>query len=108
MSSTVAGLNRYPVKSMLGEVRLEGEVTPVGIVGDRGYAVIDTATGKVASAKHPGKWSRLLEVEASYVDAVHAGEALPPVALTFADGTVARSDDGGIDSTLSTFLGREV
>jgi len=93
---------------MLGEVMSEVEVTPVGIAGDRGYAVIDTATGKVASAKHPGKWARLLEVEATYVDAVHAGAPLPPVTLTFADGTVARSDDAGIDSTLSTFLDREV
>jgi len=108
MSSTVVGLNRYPVKSMLGEVMSEVEVTPVGVVGDRGYAVIDTATGKVASAKHPAKWSRLLEVEAGYVDAVAAGAPLPPVTLTFADGTVARSDDAGIDGVLSTFLGREV
>src|SRR3954452_8366366 len=108
MSSTVVGLNRYPVKSMLGEVVSEVEVTPVGVAGDRGYAVIDTATGKVASAKHPGKWSRLLEVEAGYVDAVQPGGPLPPVAFTFADGTVARSDDPGIDGVLSTFLGREV
>src|SRR4051795_6541747 len=108
MSSTVVGLNRFPVKSMLGEALSEVEVTPVGIAGDRGYAVIDTATGKVASAKHPAKWGRLLEVEAAYLDVVKAGAPLPPVVLTFPDGTVARSDDIDVESALATYLGRKV
>src|SRR4051794_28170370 len=108
MSSTVVGLNRFPVKSMLGEALSEVEVTPVGIAGDRGYAVVDSATGKVASAKHPTKWGRLLEAEAAYVDGVEAGAPLPPVAITFPDGTVARSDDTGIDGVLTAYLGREV
>src|SRR4051794_13153603 len=108
MTSTVVGLNRYPVKSMLGEALSEVEVTPVGVAGDRGFAVIDTVTGKVASAKHPAKWARLLEVEAAYVDAVHGGAPLPPIGLTFPDGTVARSDDADINDVLSTYIGREV
>jgi uncharacterized protein YcbX len=108
MGGTVVGLNRYPVKSMLGEALSAVDVTTIGFLGDRAFAVVDVSTGKVASAKHPAKWSRLLEVEAAFVDAVRLGEALPPVAMTFPDGTVARSDDANVSSVLTTYLGREV
>jgi uncharacterized protein YcbX len=108
MSSTVAALNRYPVKSMLGEALDAVEVTPMGILGDRAYAVVDAATGKVASAKHPSKWGRLLQVAAAFVDEVRPGAALPPVAITFPDGTVTRSDDGDVDAVLTRYVGREV
>jgi uncharacterized protein YcbX len=108
MSSKVVGLNRYPVKSMLGEVLDEVDMTTMGIVGDRAFAVVDVSTGKVASAKHPAKWSRLLQVEAAFVDVVREGAAVPPVTMTFPDGTVARSDDADINDVLSTYLGRDV
>jgi uncharacterized protein YcbX len=108
MGSTVVGLNRYPVKSMLGEALSEVDVTTLGFLGDRAFAVVDSSTGKVASAKHPAKWSRLLEVGAAFVDAVTLGQPLPPVAMTFPDGTVARSDDADVNDVLSGYLGRDV
>jgi uncharacterized protein len=108
MGSTVVGLNRYPVKSMLGEALDQVDMTTMGIVGDRAYAVVDRSTGKVASAKHPAKWSRLLQVEAGFVDVVRLGNPLPPVAMTFPDGTVARSDDANVNEVLTTYLGRDV
>jgi uncharacterized protein YcbX len=108
MGSTVVGLNRYPVKSMLGEALSEVDMTTMGIVGDRAFAVVDVSTGKVASAKHPAKWSKLLQVEAAFVDAVREGASVPPVAMTFPDGTVARSDDAKINDILTTYLGRDV
>ena len=46
-------LRRYPVKSMLGEELTESEVTERGLAGDRARAVLDVATGKIASAKNP-------------------------------------------------------
>ena len=108
MGSTVVGLNRYPVKSMLGEALSEIDVTTVGFLGDRAYAVVDVSTGKIASAKHPAKWSQLLQVQAAFVDAVQLGRSLPPVAMTFPDGVVVRSDDGNVNEMLSAYLGREV
>jgi MOSC domain-containing protein len=39
---TLAGVRRYPVKSMSGEDLLEARVTFAGILGDRVYAFIDT------------------------------------------------------------------
>jgi uncharacterized protein YcbX len=102
---------RFPVKSMLGEAVDELEVTERGVVGDRGWALIDTSDGKVVSAKNPRKWPRVLELSASWIEPPAAGVTgadLPPVAVAFPDGTTLRSDDAGIDGTLSTFLGRDV
>lgn len=59
----VETLRRYPVKSMLGEEVAETEVTERGLTGDRARAVLDVATGKIASAKNPRLWRDLLTVE---------------------------------------------
>ncbi|HYN26355.1 MAG TPA: MOSC N-terminal beta barrel domain-containing protein, partial [Pyrinomonadaceae bacterium] len=48
---SVAGLWRFPVKSMRGERIEQVELTGRGLVGDRAYALIDADTGKVVSAK---------------------------------------------------------
>src|SRR4029453_10508979 len=49
---TVVSLWRYPVKSMMGEELNASAITEHGLFGDRAYAIMDRATGKVASAKH--------------------------------------------------------
>ncbi|MFI7638103.1 MOSC domain-containing protein [Nonomuraea sp. NPDC049400] len=56
-------LRRYSVKSMLGEGISESEVTERGLAGDRARAVLDVATGKIASAKNPRLWRGLLAIE---------------------------------------------
>lgn len=104
----VASLHRFPVKSMLGEELAEAVVSERGLLGDRGYGLVDTADGTVASAKHPRKWSALLAMSARYVDEPAPGAPLPPVAVTLAGGTVLRSDAPGTDAALSALLGREV
>jgi uncharacterized protein YcbX len=48
---SVAELWRFPVKSMRGERLPEAEVTERGVLGDRAYALVDTDTGRVVSAK---------------------------------------------------------
>src|SRR6476646_2853609 len=105
---TVAALWRYPVKSMRGEQLDATEVTALGTVGDRAYAVIDVTTGKVASAKHPRKWAALLECEAVFVDPPVAGAAVPPVQITLPDGSVVRSDEDDVDDKLSARFGTPV
>ncbi|MGN9838636.1 MOSC domain-containing protein [Nonomuraea sp. H19] len=60
-------LRRYPVKSMLGEEVAESEVTERGLAGDRARAVLDVATGKIASAKNPRLWRDLLTVDGARV-----------------------------------------
>jgi len=106
--ATVAELWRYPVKSMLGEQVPASDVTDAGLVGDRAYAVIDPATGKVGSAKHPRSWSALLQCSARYVSPPHADAPLPPVSITLPNGDETGSDDPRVDDRLSGVFGRRV
>jgi uncharacterized protein YcbX len=105
---SVAALWRYPVKSMQGEELSSAEVTALGLLGDRRFAVVDPATGKVAGAKNPVKWPGFLQLRASYVSPPRAGAALPPVRVTLPDGTCATSEEEDLPKLLSAALGREV
>ncbi len=107
-TATIAEMWRYPVKSMRGE-RIEiSDVGDAGFTGDRAYAVIDPATGKVGSAKHPRLWGALLQCEARYLAAPRAGEQLPPVAIRLPNGDETGSEDPEIDRRLSALFGRPV
>jgi len=53
---SVAALWRYPVKSMMGEELNSSDITDRGLLGDRQFAVVNRATGKVGGAKNPRKW----------------------------------------------------
>jgi uncharacterized protein len=105
---SVAALWRYPVKSMLGEELDEAVVSERGIVGDRAYALLDLADGKVASAKHPRKWGQLLNFGAAYVEPPVVGRPLPPVRITLPDGATVGSADDDVDEVLSRATGRPV
>ncbi|MDQ3643893.1 MAG: MOSC domain-containing protein [Actinomycetota bacterium] len=107
-SSTVSAVWRFPVKSMLGEQLQAAEVTEGGIVGDRAYALVESATGKVVSAKHPKKWPNVLACRASFVEPPLPGQEPPPVRLDLADGTSVMSDAPDVDAVLSRFFGRDV
>lgn len=107
-SETVVALWRYPVKSMMGEELNAGVVTERGVLGDRAYALVDRSTGKVASAKNPRIWPNLFEFRAAFIDEPQTGAPLPPVRISLPDGALVRSDDPGIDATLSKAAGREV
>lgn len=61
---TVEELWRYPVKSMLGEKLSVADIAERGVKGDRMLALLDSETGKVASAKNPRLWRRLLTLSA--------------------------------------------
>ncbi len=53
-TGSVVSLWRYPVKSMMGEELNAADVTERGLLGDRSYALVDPADGKVASFEvHP-------------------------------------------------------
>jgi hypothetical protein len=84
---TIAGLWRFPVKSMLGQELDAVDVAQGGIVGDRAFALVDTETGKVASAKHPKVWPDLLRCRASFVESPRPGAELPPARIDLADGS---------------------
>src|SRR6185437_9277042 len=100
-TAAIAELWRYPVKSMRGERVDASDVTDAGFTGDRAYAVVDAATGKVGSAKHPRLWGALLQCTARYATAPVAAETLPPVVITLPDGDETGSDDANVDERLS-------
>ena len=52
--SSVVALWRYPVKSMMGEELNSSEVTDRRLLGDRQFAVVDRATGKVGGPRIRG------------------------------------------------------
>lgn len=107
-SGSVASLWRYPVKSMAGEELDASEVTPRGLLGDRGYGLVDRADGKVATAKNPRKWPRLFEFAAALADNPRPGVPLPAVRITLPDGSVVSSEQAEADLALSRALGRRV
>jgi uncharacterized protein YcbX len=105
---TVVSLWRYPVKSMMGEELNASHVTDLGLLGDRAYAVMDSATNKVASLKHPRKWKSLFDCRATYVQPPVLGGKLPPVRITLPDGRMITSEDDGVDQILSELVERDV
>lgn len=106
LAGTVGGLWRYPVKSMRGEECAVLALTDRGAAGDRAYALLDQASGKVASAKHPRLWGSLLACRAAFVES--PGAEGPQVCITLADGRSLIRGDEAIDDALSRTLGRAV
>lgn len=107
-SGAVVSLWRYPVKSMMGEELNATEVGERGLLGDRAYALVDSSTGKVVSAKNPRKWAQLFDFRAAFVEPPRGSERTPPVRITLPDGTTVTSEQGDIDTIVSSVFGREV
>lgn len=89
----VAELWRFPVKSLQGEQVDTAELGPMGIRGDRGYALFDVGTGFGLTARRD---PQLLFASARMRED-------GSVEITLPDGTVAGDDD-----TLSAWVGRPV
>src|SRR5438132_10621183 len=105
---SVVSLWRYPVKSMMGEELNATDVTDHGLLGDRVYALLDPATGKIASAKNPRKWARLFDCHASFVEPPRKGYPMSPVWIMLPDGSHITSDQPNANAVLSRFFEREV
>jgi len=105
---SVAALWRYPVKSMMGEELNSSEVTARGLLGDRQFAVVDRATGKVGGAKNPRKWGNFFAFRAAYTESPKAGAPMPPVRITLPDGTEITSVQDDLEQVLARAFGRDV
>jgi uncharacterized protein YcbX len=104
----VAGLWRFPVKSMRGERLEQAEFTDHGLVGDRAYALIDVETAKVVSAKSVRLFPDLFACQAAFVEPPRSDGELPPVRIALSDGTSVTSDSGDVDRVLSAYFRRDV
>ena len=103
----VATIWRYPIKSMMGEELNASDITALGVLGDRAFALVDEETGKIVSAKNPQKWPSFFYYRAAYATTPSAAN-LPPISITLPDGTFVRSDDPQRDQVLSAALKRKV
>src|SRR5207249_134686 len=92
----------------MGEELNAAEVTERGLRGDRAYALVDRADGKVASAKNPRKWPSLFDFRATFIEPPSRGANLPPVRIVLPDGSTVSSAQRDVDQVLSTALHREV
>jgi uncharacterized protein YcbX len=95
---------RYPVKSMAGQTVQEARVAPNGIVGDRLWATRADAVHEIQGAK---KFPALMLCEARFRTESRNG-SVPPVDITFPDGSVLGSDDPGIHAKLSMLAGKSL
>jgi uncharacterized protein YcbX len=107
-AGTVVGLWRYPVKSMMGEELNATEITERGLLGDRQFALVDAATGKVAGAKNPRRWGNFFDFRAAYVEPPEANATLPAVRVTLPNGTALTSESENVNDVLSGALGHAV
>lgn len=104
----VAAIWRYPVKSMMGEEINASDVTERGLLGDRAFALIDGASGKVVSAKNPRTWGNLFDFRAAYVEPPHDSRSLPAVRVTCPDGMQLLSTQAETDHRIAAVVGRPV
>ena len=101
-------ISRFPVKSMQGESLEQAELDEAGVLGDRAYALLDTETGKVVSAKSVRLFPDLLACRATFAEPPQAGCEMPPVRITLSDGTAVVSGSEQTDRALSAYFQRDV
>ncbi|MCR9259964.1 MAG: MOSC N-terminal beta barrel domain-containing protein [Pseudomonadaceae bacterium] len=104
----VAGIYRYPVKSMAGESLIEATLTTAGLLGDRAYALIDVETGRVVSAKSVKHFPDVLSCQASFVEPPSIVNPRPQVYIKLPNGEQVCSGDEDCDVSLSSYFGRQV
>src|SRR6202007_1368922 len=93
-----------PIKSLLGETLDECKVSESGLEGDRALALVDTATGKIASAKQPNLWRDLLTLSAK----TDSSALNSRIVVSSRAGEQLDHLDPNFDAWLSRLLGRDV
>ena len=93
----ISQLWTYPVKSMMGSMVERIELSELGIVGDRHWAIRDLERGGIRGAKKIGELMQF-SAQRKNNDAI----------ITFPDGTHVSSADEDVNFMLSGVLGRNV
>ena len=104
----LASLWRYPVKSMMGEELNTAVITDNGLLGDRSYALLDSETNKIVSAKNPKKWPEIFYFYARFNQPPELNKPIPKISITLPNGKIVNSDQDDIQQLLSAALNRDV
>jgi len=107
-AGSIVSLWRYPIKSMRGEELDTVGLTERGLFGDRIYAMVNSADGKLVSAKNPRKWPGLFDFRAALSEPASDEPKVAAVQITLPDGTTVASGQRDVNEILSGALGREV
>jgi len=103
---SVESIWRYPVKSMAGEELSAANVTLRGLLGDRLYAVIDSASNRTANVR---SWAAaLLSYRARFVTEPEPNAPAPDVRITLRDGFTVTASDPDIHERLSAGFDRKL
>ncbi|HKS65635.1 MAG TPA: MOSC domain-containing protein [Candidatus Acidoferrales bacterium] len=108
---TLAGVRRYPVKSMAGEDLAEARVTFAGILGDRVYAFIDTNNKSDFPWMTGRQGHEMILLHPRFVEPLKAGDQIPgpeqyAVEVTTPEGEKFRMGDGAFTRLLEQRFGR--
>jgi uncharacterized protein YcbX len=104
----VAELWRFPVKSMGGERLEEAFISGQGVLGDRGFALLDRETNTVVCASNTRHFPGIMDWRATFLEPPRPDTVLPPVRITPPDGSAATSDSPELAALLSSHFGRSV
>lgn len=102
MTLHISQICRYPLKSARGESLEHAEILHGGLEGDRAFALLDSKSGKVVSAKRPKLWRGMLQLAAG------AHPDTNEIDVTFPDGRILRSDSDALVQALKDFLGHDI
>ena len=105
MTTTVANIFRYPIKSMGGHQLDQTVLTINGIPGDRSWALKDEELASIKGGKrHPA----LMGMSAEFELEPDESNVSPPTQIRLADGSVIRTSDDDAEKKLSQALGANV
>ena len=100
---TVQQIWRYPVKSMAGERLSNCTVGPLGLPGDRGWAVRDEEKSEIKTGT---RIPLLMQCASRYRE--EPDENIPHVNISFPEGSSISSDHPEVNAKLSAVLGKHV
>lgn len=106
MRGRVNEIWRHPVKSMQGERLDATRLGPLGVPGDRGWAIRDEGRGGIVGGK---KIAALMQCKARYLEAPTGAEAVMPAPeIETPDGARFLADATDANARLGAALGRTV
>lgn len=102
---TLAGIHRYPVKSMLGEQLQTTRLAERGMPGDRAWAIRDELRGAIQGGK---KIPELMSCAARYLEPPDDASPAPAPEITLPGGERFRANAPDAAERIGQAVGREV